>query len=82
MKIKICKADNEIVGKIIEKDGKELDFSNLKMIDVLYRNNEDVELEFDGLSEIEKSKINGLFDKISKKINDAKTLKNEELKTE
>lgn len=75
MKIKIYKKDNEIIGKIVEVDGKEVDFSNLKMIDALYKDSEKVELEFNGLSDIEKNKINILFDKINKKVTEAKTSK-------
>ena len=80
MKIKIYKKDNEIIGKIVEKDGKEVDFSNLKMIDTLYKGSEKVELKFDGLTDIEKNKINALFDKINKKIIEAKAAKIEDSK--
>ena len=80
MKIKIYKKDNEIIGKIVEVDGKEVDFSNLKMIDALYKGNEKVELEFNGLSDIEKNKIIILFDKINKKVTEAKTPKAEDSK--
>ena len=57
MKIKIYKKDNELVGKVIEKDEKEIAFSNLMMIDALYKHNEEVQLEFEGLSDTEKTKI-------------------------
>lgn len=73
MKIRICKKDNELVGKIIEIGDKEVDFSNLKMIDALYKNNDEVKLEFDGLSDNEKNKIVTFFDKIKQKVNELKT---------
>lgn len=78
MKIKIFKKDDEIVGKIIMASGNEIDFSNLKMIDTLYKCTEEVELEFYGLSDIEKSKIENLFDKIKQKINESKNSNSKE----
>ena len=73
MKIKIYKKDDELVGKVIEKDEKEIDFSNLMMIDALYSHNEEVELEFEGLSDTEKTKIKSLFEKIKKIVAESKT---------
>ena len=72
MKIKIYKKDNELVGKVIEKDEKEIDFSNLIMIDALYNNNEEVQLEFEGLTDTEKTKIKSLFEKIKKRVAESK----------
>ena len=73
MKIKIYKKDNELVGKVIEKGEKEIDFSNLMMIDALYKHNEEVQLEFEGLSDTEKTKIKSLFEKIKKIVAESKT---------
>ena len=72
MKIKIYKKDNELVGKVIEKDEKEIAFSNLMMIDALYKHNEEVQLEFEGLSDTEKTKIKSLFEKIEKRVAESK----------
>lgn len=80
MKIRICKKDNELVGKIIEIGDKEVDFSNLKMIDALYKNNDEVKLEFDGLSDNEKNKIETFFNKIKQKVNELKTSNSDDSK--
>ena len=82
MKIKIYKKENELIGKIVEVGDKEIDFTNLTMIDALYKCNEEVKLEFDGLSDIEKSKIENLFKKIEQRVTESKTSNLEESKLE
>ena len=67
MKLKIIKNDNEMMGKLIYSDGKEVEFSNLKMIDFLYKSSEKVEFEFHGTTNEEETKIRNLFNKIYQK---------------
>ncbi len=72
MKIKMNKNDKEIIAKIINGDS-EKDFSNLEMIDYLYKNDDDIHLVFDeSFTEDEKNKINDLFDKIKQIVNESK----------
>lgn len=71
MKIKIAKTDNGIVAKIIN-NGKENEFSNLEMIDFLYNTNEDIEFDYDSVTDEEQKKITDLYNKIKAKIESAK----------
>ena len=69
MKIKMTKNENAITAKIIDDNNVEKDFSNFAMIDYLYKNNKDINFEFDdSFSKDEKEKINKLFDTIKEKI--------------
>ena len=67
MKIKMYKTDDGIIAKIIDNE-KELEFSNLDMIDYLYKTNTDIEFEYDNISEEEKTKIVDLYNKIKAKV--------------
>ncbi|MDY3761436.1 MAG: hypothetical protein SO106_00395 [Candidatus Onthovivens sp.] len=67
MKIKMYKTDDGIIAKIIDNE-KELEFSNLDMIDYLYKTNTDIEFEYDDISEEEKTKIVDLYNKIKAKV--------------
>ncbi len=78
MKIKMYKTDDGIIAKIID-NGKELEFSNLDMIDYLYKTNTDIEFEYDNISEEEKTKIVDLYNKIKAKVS---KIKNEDSSTE
>ena len=67
MKITMYKTDDGIIAKIIDNE-KELEFSNLDMIDYLYKTNTDIEFEYDDISEEEKTKIVDLYNKIKAKV--------------
>ena len=66
MRIKMIKDENGITAKIIDDNNVEKDFSNLEMIDCLYKKGSEVLLDFD------KYKIKELFDEIKKKVSEAK----------
>ena len=67
MKIKMYKTDDGIIAKIIDNE-KELEFSNLDMIDYLYKTNTDIEFEYDDITKEEKTKIVDLYNKIKAKV--------------
>lgn len=73
MKIKMIKDENGITAKIIDDNNVEKDFSNLEMIDCLYKKGSEVLLDFDkSISNEEQYKIKELFDEIKKKVSEAK----------
>lgn len=73
MKIKMIKDENGITTKIIDDNNVEKDFSNLEMIDYLYKKGSEVLLDFDkSISNEEQYKIKELFDEIKKKVSEAK----------
>jgi len=66
MKIKITKSENGIEAKELCSDGTTKEFSNLQMIDAIYRN-EDICFEYSNdISKEEKDKITSLFNDIKK----------------
>lgn len=66
MKIKITKSDNGIEAKIIDSDGTAKEFSNLEMINAVYRN-EEISFEYSNdIDKEEKDKIESLFSEIKK----------------
>ena len=73
MKIKISKENNEIIGKIINDDNTEKDFSNLEVIDFLYKNDGGIEFIFEEtVSENEQNKINEFYRLIKSKVSETK----------
>ena len=76
----MTKTEDGIVAKIVDK-GKEKEFSNLEMIDFLYKNSEDIIFEYDSLSQEEQAKIADLYSKIKSKIAEAKNIDGKELET-
>ena len=73
MKIKMIKDENGITAKIIDDNNVEKDFSNLEMIDCLYKKGSEVLLDFDkSIPNEEQYKIKELFDEIKKKVSEAK----------
>lgn len=72
MKIVVKKDKEEIITKILYEDGKEEEFSNLKMIDFLYRNECEINFEFIDVLPEEEEKINSLYEEIKKAIKDNK----------
>ena len=73
MKIKISKENNEIIGKKINDDNTEKDFSNLEVIDFLYKNDGGIEFIFEEtVSENEQNKINEFYRLIKSKVSETK----------
>ena len=72
MKLVVKKDKEEIITKILYEDGKEDEFSNLKMIDFLYRNDCEIEFDFVGVLPEEQVKINSLYEEIKNAIKDNK----------
>lgn len=72
MKLVVKKDKEEIITKILYEDGKEEEFSNLKMIDFLYRNDCEIEFDFVGVLPEEEEKINSLYEEIKSVIKNNK----------
>lgn len=73
MKLIIKKENDEIITKIKYKNEEE-EFSNLKLIDYLYKNNEpQIQFEFDNISPEEQAKIKLLYEEIKRSVNEYKS---------
>jgi len=75
MKLIVKKENDEIITKIKYKnEEKEEEFSNLKLIDYLYKNNEpQIQFEFDNISSEEQAKIKLLYEEIKRSVNEYKS---------
>ncbi len=74
MKLIIKKENDEIITKIKYKNEEEEEFSNLKLIDYLYKNNEpQIQFEFDNISPEEQAKIKLLYEEIKRSVNEYKS---------
>lgn len=75
MKIKVLKSEKEGIVARFVKESSETEFSNLELINYLYRNGDDIEFEFCGLSVDEEKKVRDLFRQINDKVLEAKSQK-------